>query len=133
MEQAKNGLGALNLTAEIEIRRAIGEKFDSLLEVLKGGLTAQSAEDLDALAQLLLEVIEVRKRAEAEEKALKDELRRHFGESDVLTLASCVCLRDRRSRSSLDKEQMIADLGAALVGKYEKRTEYEVLSVKRVK
>lgn len=84
MKQAENHSGTINLSAEIKIREDLSQAFDSFLRSFKGGLSAETPQDIEALAVLLAETIEARKRIEAEEKALKAELKRHL--VDVMTV-----------------------------------------------
>lgn len=132
MDQAQKPQGPLNLTAEIETRRALSVEFDSLLEsIASGGLSVASPDDLNSLVLLLAEVIEARKSAEKQEKTLKAEVRRHFPEgSEVLDCASAVAIVSQRSRTDLDRAAIERDFGQGFFDKYARQTDYETLTVK---
>lgn len=123
---------AVNLPAEIEIRRALSVEFDLLLRSIEdGGLSATSPADLDSLVVLLAETIESRKSIEKQEKLLKGEVRRHFPEgSQLLDCPSAVAIVDSRSRTDLDRAAILRDFGQGFFDKYGKVTSYETLTAK---
>lgn len=132
MSQAEKPQGVVNLAQEIEIRSRLTEQFGSFLAGLERGLSADSAQDLTALAELLLETTEQRKVLEKQERLLKDELRRHFSpDASVLDLGSLLILRDKRGRTDVDREGLVRDCGTDFLARYLKRTEFEVLSVRK--
>jgi hypothetical protein len=130
--EAKNPLGAINLTEEIEIRRRLNAEFEQLLGVFSHGLTPENKEDLDVLAQLLIKVREEMKLLSSQETQLKQEIRRFFPEgSYVLDLPQSVVILEPCERSSLDQAALQRDLGGDFLSKYTKTTQYEVMRAKR--
>lgn len=123
--------GTIDLAREIEVRAQLRVELESIIGHLERGLAVESASDLDALALLLVEVIETRKSAEKQEKDLKKRLRAFFPEGEaVLSLPSVVAIVNTRERNDLDREALIADLGLDVVVKYLRKTVYEVMTVK---
>lgn len=122
-----NTQGVLNLTEAIELRAMISAEFDRMLATfaLSEGVT-----DLEEIAKLLCETTELRKRAEWEEKALKDRLRPYFGDGGCLDFTSVVVFKESRTRTDLDRERLKADLKDAYAG-YVKETSYETITTKR--
>ncbi len=123
----------IDLNQEIELRKRINEQYDSLARALTvGGLSVIDSADVEALALLLWETTESRKSAEKHEKALKAELKRHFAPGTVvLDLTSVIAMIDKRGRTDLDKDALLRDFGQDFLDKYAKRTEYEMLTVKK--
>lgn len=123
---------AINLPAEIEIRRALSAEFEILLRSIEsGGLSVTSPEDLDSLVVILAETIESRKSIEKQEKLLKGEVRRHFAEgSELLDCPSAMAILDHRSRTDLDRAAILRDFGQGFFDKYGKVTSYETLTAK---
>jgi hypothetical protein len=123
----------VDLTKERETRTRLRAEFERLLSDLSaGGLSAHSPEDLNALAELLFGVTEQRKRLEREEKALKEELRRHFPKfSSALVLDGFIAVLDQRVRTDLDRTRLTEELGIEFVSRFTRTTEYETLVVKR--
>lgn len=134
MKNAITTTQPIELTEELETRRRLNKVYDSFLKDLSnGGLSIESPSDLEALALLFLEVTEERKKAEKQEKILKEELKRHFPEgTQALPCGSCLLIRDSRTRSGFNKESFIRDFGTEAYGKYETQTTYEIFSVKRI-
>ncbi len=123
----KSAHGIVNLVEEIELRRRLGEAFDS---VLSGLIESETPAEVNLLASLLVETIEVRKRAEREEKELKKRLRACFGSSDSLDLTTAFAFVERIIRTDIDREALIKDIPDALT-RYGKQTIYEKMTVKR--
>jgi len=132
MKPAENTQGVVNLSAEIETRRALSVEFDLLLRSIEnGGISVSSPADLNALVLLLAEVIETRKSAEKQEKALKDEVKRHFPEGgQILDCTSAIVLLDVRPRVNLDSEAIRKDFGQSFFDKYGKVTNPVYMTVK---
>jgi len=133
MKPTANPLGAVNLSQEIEFRRALSAEFELFMKNLDGGsLRVTTHEDLNALALLLLETIEARKSAEREESRLKSEMRKYFQTPvGVLDLRDVVIFKDTRTRKDLDKEALTRDFGSEALEPYFKSSTYDTLTVKR--
>lgn len=122
-----NTQGVLNLTEAIELRAMISAEFDRMLATFA---LSDKVTDLEEIAKLLCETTELRKRAELEEKALKDRLRPYFGDGGCLDFTSVVVFKEQRTRTDLDRERLKADLGAQYAS-YVKETSYETITTKR--
>lgn len=122
------------LSEEIVVRSRLKTEFERLLSDLSsGGLSVTGPQDLNALAELLFGVVEERKRLEKEEKALKAEIKRHFPSGiDLLPLEGFMVFIERSSRSYLDRERILAEIGQTFIDKFSYATDIESLKVKRI-
>lgn len=64
------------------------------------------------------------------EKDLKTEIRAYMGTERLLEADQFCILIETRNRTDLDKDAMMHDLGTEFFKKYQKRTEYETMSLK---
>lgn len=120
---------AINLNEEIELRARLRVEFERLSTK---GLSPIGAQDLNALAELLHQVIETRKQAEKQEKELKAELRRHFLEgSEILDCGPLMAFVDRRTRTDLDRKALTEAFGADALAPFVRSTNYETLTLKK--
>lgn len=83
------------------------------------------------LVLALYTATEGRKALEKQEAQLKKQIKEIMGSDALLDAGDLCVMREVRNRSDLDKEAIAHDLGTEFLVKYSKRTEYEILSVKR--
>jgi hypothetical protein len=82
------------------------------------------------LATQLLEVIELRKELEKNEKELKDRVKAIMGEEKVLDTGSVLILLDDRERTDLDKKRLTQELGMDLIRQYETKSTFQIMTVR---
>lgn len=85
------------------------------------------------LVQSLYEARQTIKVAQDMERDLKVRIKALMGDNAVLEAGGLVVSIDIRNRSDLDKDAIMHDLGQVFFNKYNRRTEFEVLSVKEAK
>lgn len=122
-----------SLTEEINQRRELTETFNKFLGAFEDRLHAATEKDLDAIAGLFYSLREQRKSIEKQEETLKEELKRYFGEArNVLYCGDYIVIKESRERTDLDKAAMVKECGTDFIARFLKKTEFDVLSVKRV-
>ena len=117
------------MSEELEIRARVRRTFEQTLAELSLGPVASS--DLSAVAELLFEVRESLKRLQKEEASLKAVLAPLMSQS-VEVCGDYVVVKDQRSRTDLDKDKLARDLGPRALEPYLRRTDFEVISVRRI-
>lgn len=81
-------------------------------------------------AKQLFELVEQRKQIEKLEKQLKSEFK-SLANNGALNLGGYTIIISESSRTGLNKKQLIADLGADFVSKYETVTTFQKLDIKK--
>ncbi len=64
------------------------------------------------------------------ERELKDEIKAYMGTERVLEAGEGFVTLETRTRTDLDKNKLIYDLGAEVIKKYQKQCTYEVMTVR---
>lgn len=88
------------------------------------------SKDTVELVKMLASVIEVRKEAEKREKILKAQVKELMGSELVLTAGNHVVVIESRTRTDLDKDAIMHDMGQAFFTKYSTKSSYDIMSVK---
>lgn len=83
-----------------------------------------------ALVAELAHINESRKALEKQEKGIKDEIKSFMGSESLLEAGNYCVLLEQRTRSDLNKDALLHDLGREFIDKYSKKTSYEILSIK---
>lgn len=124
----------INLTEEISLRSRLSGAFDAFLSSFTGEKNPLRAHPgtssfTEELALLLAETIELRKKAEKEEKFLKS-LILESGQR-VFDYPSLVITVEDRTRRDLDKVKLLAYFGADVIDPFLKETQFKLVSVIR--
>lgn len=118
----------IDLVKESKQRERISAQIDALILRLEA---SQEGGATEVLAMLLMQVIETRKAAETQEKALKKHLREQFQGGDTLDYPDVFIWIEKRARANLDKEALMARVGSLVIEECTTMAEYEVMQVRR--
>lgn len=131
MSDTSKAQAPLNLTEEIELRQRLRSTLEGYINSLsdEAPLAGGGPNSAFDLADLLLEVRDLKKRVEEQEATVRAKLNDLIPDSGILSAGGLIVLRESKERTNLDKAKLRADLGS--LEKYEKKTSYVTVSVKR--
>ncbi len=95
-------------------------------------MKTSNKEKIDLVKHLMF-IQDTRKAAEKVEKEIKDQLREIMGEDMILEADGLIVLRKECTRSSIDRDLLLGDMGPHFVLKYTQTSEYETLTVQKLK
>lgn len=90
----------------------------------------QSPAHIAILVKNLSQTREALKQLNLRENELKAQIRAYMGTERVLSVLGFMIIDETRANTVLDKEMLSNDLGAELLKKYQRRSEYQVLLIK---
>ena len=85
------------------------------------------------MAKQLAEIIQERKDLEKKEKTLKEFFKAEIGDSGAANVGDILITLEDRSRESVDKKSIEADMGREWLEQYLKTSSYQMVSVKNLK
>ena len=95
------------------------------------GLSTKSTKKIECAIELY-ELTEQRRAIEKREKELKEFFKEEIGEGGALNAGPIIILLENCQRTSLDKKQLVIELGAERVKKFERVTYFKKFTLKRV-
>ena len=85
------------------------------------------------MAKQLDEIIRERKELEKKEKTLKEFFKAEIGDSGAATCGDILITLEDRTRESVDKKSIEADMGSEWLEQYLKTSSYQMVTVKNLR